>query len=1716
MKARLFRDHLSFLQKTFPDTAGMFPGLADHPDRLGFRDSAVRRNEHHYRVLLTSQLVAALLVLLAFGMSSAFAGTPFYLTAARSFSNTERPELRLDYTTTNRPMLIRVLRPKNLDRFLDGQLQISRSYEEPTTELNPGHYFVTGLNKLESPLKTFREMLDVKFRKSFKDTALHKAIRDASKGDVASPPEQIIQGAPEGFTRVREYYLDLQYGGEAVSDLGWWFADSAWHEDSYKIRKVSLDPLPDGIYLVQAVQGKTEAQCLMQVSSLAVQVKQSTEQLVVRTITRDLDPVAGAVVSYRDGRGKWLPLAQKTNEFGETAFSNPQGILDGKLVIKAETPDHRQALVDTDFLPAVTSDDSVFVITDRPIFKPGESFFYKGIVRALENGELKVPDFAQRQADVTLIRADGAATDLHAEVPLTAFGSFSGTFGLDDTQLPGLYRLVAEIDRKPYGGEFRVRDYVKPAFYLELIERSPTVIAEEPFSVRFRAKRYSGGAPKDAKFEVFLYRKKFEAPQWVVEAGGGLSAGADYHGEVRSASALTEPTRIFSSVEARLAALDDPHITNTWDSAPMMEESGEGSFTFDVPKIASAGGEEWIYTLMVRALDRAGAQAVMTENLYVTLSEAQPTVQFSDTIAQVGEKGHAVWVRSTYPDGKPAPRGGGVLDLTLITGREAAREFVKMPFTTDDQGMCRLALPELASRGRLTAVATLETLDGKPMQHMATSQPALMIVGGAQGETVLDNQELELYTANTILSPGEKAKILALLPANWGKAEAGTIWETISGRKIYDTRPSAFKGRSRWFEVEARPEYGTGFYHTVTVPMSGGKYREQTLGFRIVPWTKRLNVAVFPERNEAEPLKPLKIEFEAKDANGAPAADTELAITIVDRAVYAVQGELRPGVFDFFYPLPRLNLATFYSDELQGYGYAALLKKPNFKLGALKSQSKPTKKSMRDTAGWFPHVVTDANGRAAITVNLPGNVTEWLVTVVASDKDGRVGEAKGKFRTVCDVSVEVMAPQFLREGEEALLQLKTVNHLAQPVSVKSEIALEGEALLKEGRSASRFRLDGRGENVIPLRLQASGAAGAATLKVALETAEKVFVGGSEEFDIPLKSSALTQVYSGTMRKGTPLDRQAGFPVLAEVSKHERRARPSIPQDERQLAGPQTNRFDGILVTNLPPTGKVRELKVQVNSGLLGAALNAASILVAYPYGCTEQLVHSTIPNLVLMDLVKRAGLNTDELGPLAAALTKAERNASLGIKKITQNQKTEGGFGLWQTDPNPSIPATVTALYALKFAKELKVEGAARIFNRGLDWLARQFEKDREGLKITLSGYELARLAQIASYGQPYKQEIAYVQRVHQAEKPATEDLIYALQIFAAHEERDWDRFSQHFKETTVKAELTERLQEALAQFEPESYLKTARSESPLFQSLGFGFGVPYLVSAGLGVLKESEALPEELEARLKQVLLSSMKNGYWTSTFDTAQVIFNTRGILSEEAAAYVQERDANTRKIVVWADDGTELGGLSRIPAGFVGTFADPGALAALSQVRLEGMEADEVAYAAIKVDVPYPAVKAYAHGLKVERSFFRITPQGGKPLDLTKPLPRGATVVSEVRVKRDPIKDVSILPSQFLVVEDGIPSLAQAVDEDEAYLSDAKIQPKDESYWNSIKETRRYPEKTVRIARVLPGGELRVYQVWRVTFAGRAAIPPARALDMYDESLQGNSETHRIQAE
>ena len=138
-------------------------------------------------------------------------------------------------------------------------------------------------------------------------------------------------------------------------------------------------------------------------------------------------------------------------------------------------------------------------------------------------------------------------------------------------------------------------------------------------------------------------------------------------------------------------------------------------------------------------------------------------------------------------------------------------------------------------------------------------------------------------------------------------------------------------------------------------------------------------------------------------------------------------------------------------------------------------------------------------------------------------------------------------------------------------------------------------------------------------------------------------------------------------------------------------------------------------------------------------------------------------------------------------------------------------------------------------------------------------------------------------------------------------------------------------------------------------------------------------------------------------------------------------------------------------------------------LSQIRLDGLEPTEFASSAITADVPFRAVSPQSDGVTIERRLLRITAAGNEALDPDRPLQKGDVVISEVSLSRGPIQDAGSVQSRFLVVEDGVPSLGQAIDDDRTYLADAGVQADDEDYWAAVKQTQRYPEKTVRIAEV-----------------------------------------------
>lgn len=1597
-----------------------------------------------------------------------WAQSSFYLTFERSFSTREDVQLRVDYSERKDPFTVRVLRPTEVGRFLDGQFVVSRSYEEPRAALNPAYFLSKGVNALESPVRAFQKLLSAEFRNSFGEE-VSPSLRSPGARAVVGQARKLVYEPPPGFEMMREFGVDLRRGGTSVEDSWWWFFDEASDDWGFKVNMVNLGRLPSGLYLVQVLQGEQEAQALLQVSELSVQVKQSSNDLVVRAIDRDGRAVSGATVEYRDDRGAWTMLPQVTGIDGSVLYRHANE-LPGKLLVRVRDVAANVAYADTDFLPAKSTAQSMFVMTDRPIFRPGDTVSFKAIVRRKEQGQLRA-DVASltgsAPVSVSLGKSDGSARLQAKQLQHTSFGTLSGAFDLGEAEEPGLYSVVAEVDKRPYAGELRVRDYVKPTYYLEMVERSGQLRPGHTFTYKIRTRRYAGGVPSGARYEVFVYRKKYEVPKFVEESGGALSTGNDYFGATQSASALTQPQRVYSSIEARTPR-DRSWDVPTWSSAAQFDAVGEASGEITLPPLPTGSGSdgEWTYTILFRAMDRDGAYSVLSENFHQTLAEGVLSSRFSTGVTEPGQEGTTFTVRATTPDGDPLSEVEGEVRFTLsvYSGQFSTKV---VPFKTDAAGYAVVPVSAYNNIGIVEGIAVARSRSGRSWPDEARAERQELLVVKGEGESVRSGSDVALFTNSTVLSPGDKVKVYALLPDSWGDKNTGSIWRTTAGESVFATASKVVEGRSLVFESEAKSDFGTGYFETISVPMPDGKFRDATMAFRIIPRQQRLSIDVHPERDVGEPMKPFTVRASVKMFDGTPARGVEVSVAVVDRAVYAVQPEFRPGIFDFFFPLPRLNLMTFYSDELQGYGYADKIRKPNFFLSAIKSQAKLSKRSVRDTAGWFPHLLTDENGEVSATVDMPSNLTEWTVTAVAIGKEGECGEGHGRFRTAVDMELEPRTPQFVRRGDEVLVPLgirnQTDTELQLDVAGRLEVQATTEVLIEE-RAITVPARDGMSRAV---RLTTDDVSDSMLMSFAVTAPPGVKAGGVREFEVPVRSAVMESFLSVASRDTASV----GFSMTDKST--------------------------------------ARALSLVATRGALGVVLSRARELLSYPYGCAEQLAHSTYPNIVMLELSKAVPDLERRVSDLSRLVGRARENVSSGIQKLLAYQKSDGGFSLWPTDPVTSPSITLMVHEVLSQASQLEVVEASAPLMKSHAWF------DAQAGSVQWAPWQLVKLAQYVSAPSLTSAQASFVVSVSTKANPTLAELVYALSLLQHYESMSWHGF---FKEVPHAAQTKASMERALVTLLGTLALEgiAFRPEDFSTEALGFSPSRAVLIGDTILVLRKMKVPPLALAQKLERRLLDDLGEGLLWSPLDVALVV----NALKPAILADLQEHDASKSDSAEVRDaQGSVIGIAQPIVAGYSARF-DAASLVGkdLSQVTIVAPAADLTLVGDLALSTPYEEITPRENGVSISRTLLRITPYGTEVIWPDTTLSMGDVVISKLEVSR-PQKEgwwSSRSPSDWFVVQDGIPSTAEGVDDDRTLLADAKLVSSNSTWWSDVKETLRYPDRTERVTRLRPGGSIESYSVWRIAYKGVAVIPPARVFNMYLKGLEGNTSSVRVRSQ
>ena len=137
--------------------------------------------------------------------------------------------------------------------------------------------------------------------------------------------------------------------------------------------------------------------------------------------------------------------------------------------------------------PKVTN--SIHLFTDRSIYRPGQSLYFKGIV--LTSNKKEKTGSVKTKYSTTVYLRDANYKDIDSiKVTTNEYGSFNGTFRLPQSGLNGQFSVYTKADNGLAG--IRVEEYKRPKFYVEYEPIKGTYKVNDNIKVTGIAKAYAG------------------------------------------------------------------------------------------------------------------------------------------------------------------------------------------------------------------------------------------------------------------------------------------------------------------------------------------------------------------------------------------------------------------------------------------------------------------------------------------------------------------------------------------------------------------------------------------------------------------------------------------------------------------------------------------------------------------------------------------------------------------------------------------------------------------------------------------------------------------------------------------------------------------------------------------------------------------------------------------------------------------------------------------------------------------------------------------------------------------------------------------------------------------------------------------------------------------------------------------------------------------------
>lgn len=893
-----------------------------------------------------------------------------------------------------------------------------------------------------------------------------------------------------------------------------------------------------------------------------------------------------------------------------------------------------------------------YIYTDRPLYRPDQPVYFRGIVRLQDDVSYTPPDMTEIPVRVT---DPNGELVFETVVPMTAYGSFSGQFDLaDDTPL-GYYLLQATLPSENpesyYQSSgtltFGVAEYRLPEFQVDVTPSSAQVVQGDTIEVTIDSRYFFGGLVTNAKVDYTVvsnpYYFQFEGNGYYdfedINYDEGPSAFYGGGGEsIASGSGVTDgqgklvieiPAALEDSTQSQEftveATVTDESQQVVAGRVQVVVHKGEVYIGARPEVYVSTAGTETIVNLIAVDWQSAGVadQAIAVE----VVERRWSNVQEQD------ELGRTTWTWQ-------------VEEIPVTTGSVTTDSSGKavFTFTPEHGGIYKVKINSRDARGNEIIAATSLWVAGDEFVSWRQQNSNRI-------DLVADKQDYVV---------GETAEILITSPFQ-GSAQALV---TVERGSVLSVERITLDTNSTIYRIPITADFAPNVFVNVMLvkgvdennPVAG--FRAGMLQLSVDNNQKAITIAITPDREQVGPRETVTYNVTTTDYAGNP-VQAEVGVGLTDLASLSIAEPNSPPILGYYYGQQGLGVRTSTPltinvdqltqtvlDTIKGGGG-----------GGLEGGIFDIRQDFVDTAYWNATLVTDAEGKASFTVTLPDNLTTWRLDAraVTSGSDGLtlVGQDTFDIISTKPLLIRPVTPRFLVVGDEVTLAAIVNNNTGEEMPV--EVAVAGTGITFSSQTEQQFVIPSGGRQrvewvgtaqdvpTIDLTFFVNGADGAFT------DASKPPLGQGDNQLLPVYKYEVPEVVgtAGVLRESGSVTEAIVLPKRFEVTEG--------------------------------------ELSVSLDPSLAATTIDGLEFLENFPHQCIEQTVSRFLPNIMTYRALDQLGVADAELR------TGLDTAVNFALQRLYAQQKADGGWGWFVQDSSNSL----TTSYALIGLAEARNAGFA-------------------------------------------------------------------------------------------------------------------------------------------------------------------------------------------------------------------------------------------------------------------------------------------------------------------------------------------------------------------------------------------------------------------------------------